>query len=47
MTAGGRSLYLPVQSNDIFEGRAANRRTGIIILPQLDQFMQLLEKQSQ
>ena len=44
MTAGGRSFYLPVQSNDTAEGRAANRRTRIVILPQLDQFMELLEK---
>lgn len=43
MTAGGRSEYLPLQSNDTAEGKAANRRTRIIILPQLDQFFQLLE----
>jgi chemotaxis protein MotB len=47
MTAAGRSFYLPVQSNDTPEGRAANRRTRIVILPQLDQFMQLLTRQSQ
>jgi chemotaxis protein MotB len=44
MTAGGRGEYVPVQSNDSAEGRAANRRTRIVILPQLDQFFQLLEK---
>jgi chemotaxis protein MotB len=43
MTAAGRSEYLPVQSNDTPEGRAANRRTRIVILPQLDQFFKLLE----
>ncbi len=44
MTAGGRSQYAPIVSNDTPEGRAANRRTRIIILPQLDQFFKLLEK---
>jgi chemotaxis protein MotB len=44
MTAGGRGEYIPLQSNDTAEGKAANRRTRIIILPQLDQFFQLLEK---
>ncbi|PSL46057.1 chemotaxis protein MotB [Chitinophaga niastensis] len=44
MTAAGRSEYLPVASNDTPEGRAANRRTRIVILPQLDQFFKLLEK---
>jgi len=39
----GRSEYKPVTSNDTKEGKAANRRTRIVILPQLDQFFQLLE----
>jgi chemotaxis protein MotB len=43
MTAGGRSEYVPLQSNDSAEGKAANRRTRIVILPQLDQFFKLLE----
>jgi len=44
MTAAGRSEYVPVDSNDTKEGKAANRRTRIVILPQLDQFFKLLEK---
>jgi chemotaxis protein MotB len=44
ITAAGRSEYLPVATNDTEEGRAANRRTRIVILPQLDQFFKLLEK---
>ncbi|HTQ66529.1 MAG TPA: OmpA family protein [Puia sp.] len=43
MTAAGRSEYINVASNDTPEGRAANRRTRIVILPQLDQFFKLLE----
>ena len=44
MTAAGRGEYVPVMSNDLDEGRAANRRTRIVILPMLDQFFKLLEK---
>lgn len=44
ITAAGRSEYIPISSNDTPEGRAANRRTRIVILPQLDQFFKLLEK---
>jgi chemotaxis protein MotB len=42
MTAGGRSEYVPVSSNGTATGRAANRRTRIVVLPELDQFFQLL-----
>jgi chemotaxis protein MotB len=44
MTAGGRAEYSPLVSNDTAEGRASNRRTRIVILPQLDQFFKLLEQ---
>ena len=44
MTAAGRSEYIPLTDNDTPENRAANRRTRIVILPQLDQFFKLLEK---
>ena len=44
MTAAGRSEYQPLDSNDSANGRAANRRTRIVILPQLDQFFKLLER---
>lgn len=43
MTAGGKGEYTPLVSNDTSEGRASNRRTRIVILPQLDQFFKLLE----
>ena len=42
ITAAGRGSYLPLASNSTPEGRAKNRRTRIIILPQLDQFFKLL-----
>ncbi len=43
MTAGGRSEFIPKTSNSTVEGKAANRRTEIIILPKLDEFFELLE----
>ena len=44
MAASGRSEYVPVSANTDTNGRALNRRTRIIILPQLDQFFDLLVK---
>jgi chemotaxis protein MotB len=44
MTAAGRSEYLPLVENNSADNRARNRRTRIVILPQLDQFFNLLEK---
>ena len=43
MAAAGRGEYKPIADNSTKEGKAANRRTRIVILPQLDQFFQLLE----
>jgi chemotaxis protein MotB len=43
IAAAGRSEYVPVATNATAEGRALNRRTRIVILPQLDQFFKLLE----
>ncbi|MND72162.1 Outer membrane protein Omp38 precursor [compost metagenome] len=43
MAASGRSEFIPIADNTTAEGRAANRRTRIVILPQLDQFFKLLE----
>jgi chemotaxis protein MotB len=44
MVAAGRAEYRPLADNSTEAGRAANRRTRIVILPQLDQFFKLLEK---
>lgn len=43
MTAAGKGEFVPVASNSTADGKAANRRTRIVILPQLDQFFKLLE----
>jgi len=44
MTAAGRGEFVPITDNNTAEGRAANRRTRIVIIPQLDQFFKLLER---
>jgi len=43
ITVAGHGEYQPVATNSTEDGRAANRRTSIVILPQLDQFFKLLE----
>jgi chemotaxis protein MotB len=42
MTAGGRGEFNPLTTNATDAGRSQNRRTQIIILPKLDQFMDLI-----
>jgi len=44
MTAGGRSEYNPKTSNETVEGKAANRRTVIVVMPKLDQFLNLMNQ---
>ena len=43
ITAGGRSEYNPKATNMSVTGRAENRRTEIIIMPKLDEFMKLMD----
>ena len=47
MSAAGRGEYNPVVENSSAGNKAANRRTRIVILPQLDQFFQLLERKKE
>lgn len=42
ITASGRGPFLPVASNDTEEGRAKNRRTEIILSPNLREFFDIL-----
>lgn len=43
ITAGGNSEYQPKTTNMSVSGRAENRRTEIIIMPKLDEFMKLMD----
>ena len=42
LIASGRSSFMPVADNESVDGREKNRRTRIIILPNLDKFLALL-----
>ena len=42
LIAAGRSSYQPIAENETKEGRSVNRRTRIVILPNLDKFLALL-----
>ncbi|AYN68078.1 cell envelope biogenesis protein OmpA [Euzebyella marina] len=46
MIAAGRSSYLPLVENDSRENMAKNRRTKIVILPNLDKFFALLDAET-
>lgn len=45
LIASGRSSYTPLVENDSKENRSRNRRTNIIILPNLNKFFALLESE--
>ncbi|MFC4096783.1 OmpA/MotB family protein [Euzebyella saccharophila] len=46
MIAAGRSSYMPLVENDSRENMAKNRRTKIVILPNLDKFFALLDAET-
>ena len=46
MIAAGRSSYIPLVENDSKENRSKNRRTKIVIIPNLDKFFALLDSES-
>lgn len=41
----GRSYFIPLVENDTPENRGKNRRTRIIIMPKIDQFYEMIEKE--
>lgn len=45
LIAAGRSYYVPLVENDTPENRATNRRTRIVVLPKIDQFYDMIEKE--
>ncbi|MEY4963981.1 MAG: hypothetical protein RLZZ323_1300 [Bacteroidota bacterium] len=45
LIAAGRSSYVPLVDNNSAENRARNRRTRIVVLPKIDQFYEMVEKE--
>ena len=45
LIAAGRSHYVPLVENDTAENRSKNRRTRIVVLPKIDEFYDMIEKE--
>jgi chemotaxis protein MotB len=45
LVAAGRADYVPLVDNNTAENRARNRRTRIVVLPKIDQFYDMIEKE--
>ena len=45
LIAAGRSSYMPLVENTTSENRATNRRTRIVVLPKIDLFYEMIEKE--
>ncbi|KVV14720.1 OmpA family protein [Flavobacterium sp. TAB 87] len=45
LIAAGRSSYVPLVANDSAENKARNRRTRIVVMPKIDQFYEMIEKE--
>jgi chemotaxis protein MotB len=45
LIAAGRSSFVPLVANDTAENRAKNRRTRIYVMPKIDQFYDMVEKE--
>jgi len=45
LIAAGRSSYVPLVDNESAENRAKNRRTRVVVMPKIDQFYDMIEKE--
>ncbi|MFL1011583.1 OmpA/MotB family protein [Flavisericum labens] len=45
LIAAGRAEYVPLVENNTAENRAKNRRTRIVVMPKIDQFYDMIEKE--
>ena len=45
LIAAGRSSYVPLVDNDTALNRAKNRRTRVVVMPKIDQFYDMIEKE--
>jgi chemotaxis protein MotB len=45
LIAAGRSEFIPLVDNNSADNRAKNRRTRVVILPKIDEFYEMIEKE--
>jgi chemotaxis protein MotB len=45
LIAAGRAEFIPLVDNNTSENRATNRRTRIVVLPKIDEFYEMIEKE--
>jgi len=45
LIAAGRSEFIPLGDNNTADNRAKNRRTRIVVLPKIDEFYDMIEKE--
>ena len=45
LIAAGRSYHVPLVDNETAANRSINRRTRIVIMPKIDQFYDMIEKE--
>lgn len=45
LIAAGRGEYVPLMDNNTSDNRQANRRTRIVVLPKIDEFYEMIEKE--
>jgi chemotaxis protein MotB len=45
LIAAGRAEFIPLVDNSTSENRATNRRTRIVVLPKIDEFYEMIEKE--
>lgn len=45
LIAAGRAEFVPLVDNDTAENRVKNRRTRVVVLPKIDQFYDMIEKE--
>lgn len=45
LIAAGRGEYIPLVENNTVDNRSKNRRTRIVVLPKIDEFYEMIEKE--
>jgi len=45
LIAAGRGEFVPLVENNSAENRSTNRRTRIVVMPKIDQFYDMIEKE--